>query len=105
MSNKWNACRLHVLYNLGFFHHTFIWLLFTSPERRRIGVATSLIRYVEINCSTPKLFISTNESNKKMQNLMDKLGFSKTGRVENLDEGDPGLILLQADKAMICYQS
>ena len=79
----------YAIVNKEFFGEAFIWLLFTSPEFRRTGVATSLIRYVELNCHTGKLFPSTNQSNKKMQSLMDKLGFNKSGRVDNLDEGNP----------------
>ena len=80
----------YAIFNKGFWgEHTFIWLLFTSPQFRRRGVATSLIRYIESKCETPKLFISTNQSNKLMQKLLDKLGFLNTGLVENFDDGDP----------------
>jgi ribosomal protein S18 acetylase RimI-like enzyme len=78
------------IFNTGaFFDQGFIWLLITRPEHRRKGVATSLINHIESNCDGPKLFTSTNESNKEMQNLLAKLGFTKTGYLENLDEGDP----------------
>jgi ribosomal protein S18 acetylase RimI-like enzyme len=79
----------YAIYNREFFGEAFIWQLLTSPDYRRIGVATSLIRYVELNCRSNKLFTSTNQSNKKMQALMDKLGFCKSGYLDNLDEGDP----------------
>lgn len=80
----------YVIFNTGFWgEYTFIWSLFTSPEFRKKGVATSLIHHIESICETPKLFISTNQSNLRMQHLLDKLGFLKTGVVENFDEGDP----------------
>ena len=79
----------YVIFNQGFFDQTFLWLLFVSPNFRRVGVASSLIRHIETVCKNRKLFTSTNQSNTKMQNLMDKLGFVKTGYLENLDEGDP----------------
>jgi ribosomal protein S18 acetylase RimI-like enzyme len=82
----------YVIFNRDFFDQMFIWILFVSINFRRMGVGTSLIRHVESKCdSASKLFTSTNQSNKVMQNLMSKLGFSKTGYMENLDEGDPEL--------------
>src|ERR1700686_110879 len=76
----------YAIFNRDFFDHMFIWILFVSADFRRMGVGSSLIRYVESKCddSSTKLFTSTNQSNKVMQNLMSKLGFSKTGYVENL---------------------
>jgi GNAT superfamily N-acetyltransferase len=79
----------YAIFNREFFGEAFIWQLLTGADFRRIGVATSLIRYVELNCRAGKLFTSTNLSNLKIQSLMDKLGFSKSGQVDNLDEGDP----------------
>jgi hypothetical protein len=37
------------------------------------------------------LFVSTNESNVPMQALLINLGFRPSGRVENIDPGDPEL--------------
>jgi GNAT superfamily N-acetyltransferase len=71
----------------------FIWVLFVSADFRRMGVGTSLIRYIESKCTSP------NQSNMVMQNLMGKLGFSKTGYVEKLDEGDPELFYFKKVKA------
>ena len=86
----------YAIFNKGFWgEHTFIWLLFISPEFRRRGIATSLIRYVESQCATPKLFTSTNQSNTPMQALMGRMGFLKTGLVENFDEGDPEVFYLK----------
>jgi ribosomal protein S18 acetylase RimI-like enzyme len=75
-----------------FFGQTFIWLLIVMPEYRRKGVATGLIRVIESNCPTRKLFTSTNSSNDIMQQLLDKLGFVPSGRIDNLDENDPELV-------------
>jgi len=82
----------YAIFNKEFFDRMFIWLLFVSKDSRRIGVGTSLIRYVESQCeASTVLFTSTNQSNIAMQNMMKKLEFSRTGYVENLDEGDPEL--------------
>ena len=75
-----------------FYGQTFIWLLIVTPEHRRKGVATELIRVIESNCPTRKLFTSTNISNAIMQRLLNKLGFVPSGRIDNLDENDPELV-------------
>ncbi len=65
----------------AFYSQTFIWLIIVTPERRREGVATELIRVIESGCPTQKLFTSTNNSNAIMQQLLDKLGFVPSGRI------------------------
>ena len=67
----------------------FISLLYVHPEFRRQGIGSELIRHVETICQTEKLFTSTNESNVSMQNILRKLGYVRSGTIENLDEGDP----------------
>lgn len=75
-----------------FFGLGFIELLMVHPDYRRRGIATSLIRSVEIDAPTEKLFTSTNQSNTAMQQLCERLGFVRSGIVENLDDGDPEII-------------
>ena len=58
------------------------------------GYACAL-RAAELDCQTGKVFTSTNQSNLPMQRLCDRLGFIKSGYVENLDEGDPELIYVK----------
>jgi N-acetylglutamate synthase-like GNAT family acetyltransferase len=74
-----------------FFFQGFIAMLIVKPPNRRKGVGTSLILHLERNCKTSKLFTSTNESNKPMQELMVKMEYQPSGTVYNLDEGDPEL--------------
>jgi GNAT superfamily N-acetyltransferase len=78
--------------NQTFYDQTFIWLLIDTPEHRRKGVATELIRIIESNCPTQKLFTSTNRSNTNMRELLEKLEFVPSGRIDNLDENDPELV-------------
>ncbi|MHB8381338.1 MAG: GNAT family N-acetyltransferase [Candidatus Binataceae bacterium] len=75
-----------------FFGHGFVEILIVHPDYRRRGIATSLIRSAEIDAPTEKLFTSTNESNVAMQKLCERLGFVRSGTIENLDDGDPELI-------------
>ncbi|MEM9693145.1 MAG: GNAT family N-acetyltransferase [Myxococcota bacterium] len=79
-----------------FFDQGFIAMLQVAPSYRRNGVATSLLRYLERTCRTPKLFTSTNESNAPMRALMETLGYEPSGVVHNLDEGDPELFFYKA---------
>jgi hypothetical protein len=51
---------------------------------------------MEQRCTTPKVFTSTNQSNTPMQGLLGKCGFSPSGVIENLDEGDPELLFMRA---------
>jgi ribosomal protein S18 acetylase RimI-like enzyme len=76
----------------SFFGNPFIELLIVHPAHRQRGVGTAIIRYAEKTCPSSKLFTSTNQSNVPMQKLCEKLGFIRSGYVENLDEGDPELI-------------
>ena len=50
------------------------------------------MRYIESACPGEKLFTSTNESNAPMQRLCEKLEYVRSGRIENLDEGDPEIV-------------
>jgi ribosomal protein S18 acetylase RimI-like enzyme len=84
------------IYDQGsFFDQTFIWLLVTSPQFRRRGVASSLILEIMHLCKTRKLFTSTNQSNKAMQGVMKKLRFKRCGKVSDLDPGDPEIFYVK----------
>lgn len=76
----------------SFFGNPFIELLIVHTDHRKRGVGMAIIHYIEKTCPSPKLFTSTNESNIPMQKLCEKLGFVRSGYVENLDEGDPEII-------------
>jgi len=78
-----------------FFHQWFIELLIVHPDYRRQGIGTALVRRCEEECPAPKLFTSTNESNLPMQGLLAKLDYAPSGRIENLDEGDPELVYVK----------
>lgn len=81
-----------VVMDANFFGHGFVELLHVHPDFRRRGIAVALMRSAEIDAPTEKLFTSTNQSNVPMQKLCEKIGFVRSGMIENLDEGDPELI-------------
>ena len=78
--------------NWSFFAHCFIALVVVHPDQRRRGIASALIRHVEAECPSARLFTSTNRSNTIMQAVCESLGFVRSGIVENLDADDPELI-------------
>jgi N-acetylglutamate synthase-like GNAT family acetyltransferase len=75
-----------------FFEHGFVSLLYVSPSARRTGAGESLLGYFVSVSQTPKLFSSTNQSNKPMQALFAKVGFEPSGIIHNLDPDDPELV-------------
>ncbi len=72
-----------------FFGYPFIELLYVHSDYRRYGLGAALMQHIETNCEDEKLFTSTNLSNLRMQRLLEKLGYTISGVVHNLDEGDP----------------
>ena len=77
------------LFNGSFFDRGFVWLIWVEEPFRRMGVASALMLQAEKDCPSDDLFTSTNLSNIPAQRLFEKLGYTRTGMVENLDEGDP----------------
>lgn len=85
----------YAVLNYKFYDNGWIELLYVHPKYRRQGIGSALVSYLFKVCSTEKLFTSTNQSNLPMQQLVATLGFSRSGIIENLDEGDPELIYLK----------
>ena len=67
-------------------------LIYVARNYRRSGVGRALVGYAESYCKTPKLFTSTNLTNKPMQLLLEGLGYRLSGYIDNLDPGDPELV-------------
>ena len=84
------------VFDRSLYDQPFVALLYVVPSRRRSGVATALMSHIESICTGGKLFTSTNASNLPMQRLAERLGFVRSGWIENLDEGDPEIIYFKA---------
>jgi GNAT superfamily N-acetyltransferase len=67
-------------------------LIYVARNYRRSGVGRALVGYAESYCKTPKLFTSTNLTNKPMQLLLEGLSYRLSGYIDNLDPGDPELV-------------
>ncbi|TDL32874.1 GNAT family N-acetyltransferase [Jeotgalibacillus sp. S-D1] len=85
-----------LIYETNFFDCAFISLVIISPSNRRKGFASLLLDYMMSKSPTTKVFSSTNRSNISMQRVFDSNGFIQSGRVENLDEGDPEIIYFKS---------
>ncbi|MFJ5718273.1 GNAT family N-acetyltransferase [Neobacillus sp. NPDC093127] len=85
-----------LIFDTHFFDCSFIDLIIVKPTERRKGYATSLIQYFVYIAPTKKIFSSTNQSNKRMQEVFKTNGFRKSGFIENLDVGDPEIIYFKS---------
>jgi GNAT superfamily N-acetyltransferase len=83
------------IHHRHFFQRDFLALLIVEPWCRRSGVATALLGVVEKRCAGADLFTSTNASNQTMREALKKWGFRATGRIDNIDPGDPELVFLK----------
>jgi len=72
-----------------FYQRDFIDLLLVAPHWRRQGVGRALMRAALRNASTSRVFVSTNESNTPMRELLRSEGWTPSGVLTGLDEGDP----------------
>lgn len=83
------------IFDYSFYRLGFLSLLFVLPQYRHKGVASALMHFLEQNCTTRKLFTSTNLSNLPMQAVLVKCGYLLAGIIHHLDEGDPELVYVK----------
>lgn len=75
-----------------FFGRDFIELLMVDPAHRRRGIGRNLLRAAVAAAGTEQVFTSTNASNQPMRSLLQAEGWSLSGKLDGLDEGDPELV-------------
>jgi ribosomal protein S18 acetylase RimI-like enzyme len=79
----------------SFYRQGFVAMLYVHPDHRRRGVGLGLMRWMESECRTAKIWTSTNLSNTAMQSLLAKLDYRLSGFFDNLDPGDPELVYVK----------
>jgi GNAT superfamily N-acetyltransferase len=75
-----------------FFGRDFVDLLLVDPGQRRSGIGRALLRAALAAAGTGQVFTSTNTSNQPMRSLLRAEGWSFSGDLDGLDEGDPELV-------------
>jgi ribosomal protein S18 acetylase RimI-like enzyme len=78
-----------------FFGHSFLEMIYLAAEWRSQGLGPILIRFLETQSRTAAFFTSTNESNRHMQRVLQKMGYERSGIIYNLDPGDPELVYVR----------
>ena len=78
-----------------FFGRSFLEMIYMAIERRGQGWGPRLIRFIETQSRSTALFTSTNESNRHMQRVLEKLGYERSGVIHNLDPGDPEIVFVK----------
>lgn len=84
-----------------FFGRDFIELLAVGPSSRRRGTGRLLLRQALATARTSQVFTSTNVSNHAMRSLLRAEGWSFSGELRGLDEGDPELVFCQGRPAAL----
>ena len=83
------------IYNYSFYDQGFISLVVVRDDQRCQGIGASLIQAIEQRCRTEKIFTSTNLSNTPMQIVLARGGYTLSGVIHHLDEGDPELVYVK----------
>lgn len=82
----------------SFYGRDFIRLIVVSPNHRRSGIGAALMQSAASQATTEVVFTSTNESNFTMRQLLTRNGWTFSGALTGLDEGDPELVFWTAEK-------
>jgi GNAT superfamily N-acetyltransferase len=72
-----------------FFGRDFIDLLYVGSRWRQRGIGRALMRAALGRASTSRVFVSTNESNAPMRELLHGEGWTPSGVLAGLDDNDP----------------
>jgi ribosomal protein S18 acetylase RimI-like enzyme len=81
-----------IILSAHFFGRDFIELLVVDPAARRSGTGRALLRHALAAAGTARVFTSTNTSNHPMRGLLKAEGWSFSGELDGLDDGDPELV-------------
>ncbi|MBS0276941.1 MAG: GNAT family N-acetyltransferase [Proteobacteria bacterium] len=79
----------------NFFHRDFIEIVFVPEDARRTGAGAAMLSAIERAVKEDRLFTSTNASNAAMRGLLFTCGYRESGRIDNLDPGDPEIVYVK----------
>jgi GNAT superfamily N-acetyltransferase len=80
----------------AFFGRDFVKLLIVAPTHRRTGIGHALLEAAVSQTGTATIFSSTNESNAAMRALFEHDGWTLSGVLSGIDEGDPEMVFWRA---------
>jgi RimJ/RimL family protein N-acetyltransferase len=80
-----------VIYDYRFFDQGWIELVVIDEVHRGKGIGAKVFDLICEQCTSDKVFTSTNHSNNRMQRALEKAEFSYAGEIKGLDEDDPEL--------------
>jgi RimJ/RimL family protein N-acetyltransferase len=80
-----------IIFDYRFFDQGWIELMIIDQSYRGKGIGVKAIDLLKDLCESRKIFTSTNSSNLQMQKALVKAGFTFSGKLIGLDEGDPEL--------------
>jgi GNAT superfamily N-acetyltransferase len=83
------------VFNHAFFHLGQVDMLMVHPDYRGGRIGEQLLEALEQECDTPRMFVTTNLSNQRMQQLLVRMGFAVCGFIDELDPGDPELVFFK----------
>ena len=84
-----------IVYNRAFFHRPFIEKVLVAEAFRRQGIGRALVDHACAVWHREPVWASTNQSNAAMRALLIGAGFVESGKIDNLDPGDPELIFMR----------
>lgn len=79
-------------YRTDWFQCTFVTLVVVQENYRRKGIAREFFKAVEAISPTPRLFSSTEETNSVSIRMHTALGFTPSGHIDNLPQGNRELL-------------
>ena len=84
----------------GVFNHLFFRqgqaeMLMIHRDFRGQRIGELILTELEKLCDTPRFFVTTNQSNHRMQHLLRRMGYRRGGYIHALDPVDPELVFVK----------
>jgi GNAT superfamily N-acetyltransferase len=83
------------VFDHAFFGQSNIAMLMMHQDYRGRGIGEHILRKLEKLADTPKIYVTTNQSNHRMQRLLSRMGYRPGGYIHELDPGDPELVFVK----------